>query len=208
MFAPTIFVSILPLVFYTHSIETENEKCYEEMSIDYSIHYDEPMIGWEMGEEIVFQSSSIPFVNPEGGYYSLDSEAAKNFLDLVSAAHRDGFKIGVNSAYRTNREQIEIKRKKKHWAAEAGWSNHQRGLAVDLAGTNAFVPENKINPKHFSKRCQAKKIGGVQGYKCPTRLFWWLKRNAAQYGFYNTVRKETWHWVYLGFKPTKRLVKK
>ena len=206
MFLLKTFVSIMPLVFSPY-VE-EGEKCYEDMSIDYSIHYDEPAIGWEMGEEIVFQSSSIPFVNPEGGYHSMEVEAGASFVELARAATKAGYRIRVNSSHRTNWEQALLKKELGELAADAGWSNHQKGIAVDIARTNVFIPEKRINPKYFSSRCQPKKIRKVAGYKCPTRLFWWLKKNGPRYGFYNTVRKETWHWVYLGVKPVARLVRK
>lgn len=201
--------ALMSVLFFVPShYSVEEGMCYENMSIDYSIHYDRPTEGYEMGEKVIFNSSTIPFKKDNGDYFVLETEAAKSFLDLVEAATKAKFKIVVNSAFRTRKEQTQLRRKLGDLAARVGWSNHQSGTAVDIAGMMAFVPEHRINPKHFSRRCQSDFKGDVFGYECPTRLFWWMKKNAPKFGFYNTVEDEPWHWDYLGFKPSETLVKK
>ena len=53
-------------------------------------------------------------------------------------------------------------------AAKPGRSNHQSGIAFDIA------------------------LAGADG----NPVYEWLKRNAAAHGFIRTVNKEPWHWEY------------
>jgi len=104
----------------------------------------------------------------------LSRHAAAKFLDLVHAAARDGFHIKVVSAFRTYKEQKCLRRMLGHKAAKPGWSNHQLGLSVDIAGTRRTIKRKKHR----------------------TILYWWLTRNASRFGFYNDVPEEPWHWTY------------
>ncbi|MEM6698100.1 MAG: M15 family metallopeptidase, partial [Bacteroidota bacterium] len=54
-------------------------------------------------------------------------------------------------------------------AAKPGRSNHQNGIALDIANTKSGT----------------------------SIVYQWLKENATKYGFVRTVKSESWHWVYL-----------
>jgi LAS superfamily LD-carboxypeptidase LdcB len=185
-----------------------DQKCWETQSVDYSIHYDKRTVGYSGGEKIEFLSTTIPYKNKEGGWHRLETKAAKHFLRLANRLRKKGFNIMINSSFRSKTEQKRLRKKVGEFAAKPGWSNHQSGLAVDIAGTTAFVPFDKIEAKHFSQRyCIAELNGKEFGYRCPTRLFWYLKKVGPHYGFYNTVENEPWHWEYIAVKQGQKLVK-
>lgn len=104
----------------------------------------------------------------------LSRRAAENFRDMMVDAARQGIYIRAVSAYRTHHEQRILRRRLGSVAAPPGWSNHQQGISVDIAGTRRTI----------------------KGKKYRTILFWWLKRNAKEYGFYNDVPEEPWHWTF------------
>ena len=94
--------------------------------------------------------------------------------------------LHVNSGFRSMPHQIELKQKSiasggKPATARPGYSNHQNGNAVDLAGTNDGSQAGKW---------------GVPGHT--TEKYLWLVRNAHTFGFARTVNSESWHWLYMG----------
>lgn len=129
---------------------------------------EEIVTGYTRGEshELIL----LPIVN--GG--RLESCAARAFLFMHAAAAKDGIELKVNSSYRDYREQKKQRREKGRLAAKPGYSKHQSGLAVDIANTR-----RKIAGKYHK-----------------TIVYWWLKRNASRFGFYQTVKSESWHWEY------------
>ena len=77
-----------------------------------------------------------------------------------------------------------------HHCAEAGSSEHQAGLAIDL---------------------------GVNGRRLDSASFEWMRNNAHKRGLHNTYQKgvetdgkmvEPWHWRYLGVKLATELYEK
>ena len=77
------------------------------------------------------------------------------------------------------------------------------GYSVDFSRTYVYIPFEKINVKWFSERwCKPVE----NGFECPTRFFWWLKKNAHTFGFRNTVKSEPWHWKYVGNEEGVKLV--
>lgn len=111
-----------------------------------------------------------------GSGHFLESAAAANYLQMVSAAARDGIVWTITDSYRTYDVQVRLAQTKGLYsagglAAYPGTSNHGWGLAVDLgSGANrSGTPQNN-----------------------------WLKANAGRYGF-STIAREPWHWQY---KPT------
>jgi len=185
---------------YTATPSSIADSCYIEKSIDYSINYNERVEGYREGEKVLIVASTIPFRDVNGNWLKLQIDAAENFVELAEKAEEAGFSIRINSAFRTRREQRRLRRRLGEIAAKVGWSNHQTGTAVDIAGTTAFIPYKSINKNHYSKEyCKHTKHHGVSGVRCPTRLFWWLKKNGPSFGFYNTVEHEPWHWDYNGF---------
>jgi len=104
----------------------------------------------------------------------LSKRAATAFTEMMGDAAKDGFHLKVISAFRTHKQQQVLRKRKGIIAAPAGWSNHQQGLSVDIAGTRRTI----------------------KGKKHKTILYWWLVRNAKKYKFYNDVPNEPWHWTF------------
>ena len=105
------------------------------------------------------------------GDYRLSSKAATAFRRMRADASVAGVTIGVNDAYRTYDEQVDLARRKGLYsqgglAATPGKSNHGWGMAVDL---------------ELDSRAQA-----------------WMRENGYKYGFVEDVAREPWHWT---FKP-------
>jgi D-alanyl-D-alanine carboxypeptidase len=96
------------------------------------------------------------------------------YMALVTAAASDGVRVGINSAFRSYPEQRILYDGYQRGlpgfnkAAPPGHSNHQNGIAFDIA------------------------VGGGSGD--PT--YDWLKKNAPARGFVRTVTGEPWHWEY------------
>jgi hypothetical protein len=96
------------------------------------------------------------------------------YQGLVSAAAGNGVRVVINSGFRSFPEQKVLFEGFKaglpgfNKAAPPGSSNHQSGIAFDIA------------------------VGGGDGD--PT--YEWLKRNAPERGFVRTVNGEPWHWEF------------
>jgi D-alanyl-D-alanine carboxypeptidase len=126
------------------------------------------------GEEIRITIKAIPSHHDKKRY--LQKEAARSFLEMHAAAAKDGIELKVNSAFRSFSEQKRLYRKLgPELAAKPGFSNHQLGLAVDIADTERSCDKGK----------------------CPTIKYWWLRRNAHFYGFKQTLKHERWHWEWV-----------
>lgn len=145
--------------------------------------------GYCEGKPFYFSAREVPMREvATGEKVILETKAAESFKDMIADAAKEGYYIGVNHSYRTYYQQRVLKREKGELAAKAGWSTHQMGRSVDLIGTR-----RKIKGKHYR-----------------TILYWWLKRNAPRYGFYNDVPREPWHWTYyknnkIALKRSKKL---
>lgn len=120
-----------------------------------------------------------PYSSKPGIFIAKDQEDV--FFALCEAAKRDGINIILNSGFRSYDQQKYLYdawragRQGFNAAARPGWSNHQSGIAFDIANTG--------------------------GGKTPTYV--WLSKNAHKFGFINTGRffktqRESWHWEYLG----------
>ena len=114
------------------------------------------------------------------------------FKQMSDAAKKEGYGMVINSAYRSYQDQIEIGEYYKKWygqsyvdkyVAKPGHSEHQTGLAFDIASTSVNIFAN-------SKEYQ------------------WMQDNAYKYGFierftkrYEDItgfRMEPWHYRYVG----------
>ena len=99
------------------------------------------------------------------------SDAAIAFLRMAAAAAATGVQLKLNSAFRSMEQQQELYQrylnKSGALAARPGFSNHQGGIAFDIA------------------------TGGLN-----TPTYAWLAANAARYGFVRTVPSEPWHWEF------------
>jgi peptidoglycan hydrolase-like protein with peptidoglycan-binding domain len=114
---------------------------------------------------------------------------------MVGSAASDGVTLGATGTWRTYDQQVALFRqrytttpgegKKKTWqgvdywkipkvagAATPGTSNHGLGLAVDLSAPRQ--PKQWLTDKELS----------------------WLAENGPEFGFWNTVKDEVWHWAY------------
>lgn len=128
----------------------------------------------------------------------LRPSAAIAFLQMQSAARREGITLRLISGFRSRQTQqhlfygiarqrgISLAERAKY-SAPPGYSEHHTGYALDL---------NSLNPsfKH-------------------TKAFAWLQKNAPLYGFEMSfpagnsqgVNEEPWHWRYVG-EPTARQI--
>ncbi|MAU33859.1 D-alanyl-D-alanine carboxypeptidase [Candidatus Saccharibacteria bacterium] len=125
----------------------------------------------------------------------LTSDAAKAFAQLYEAARAAGQPITVTSSYRSFQDQVVTY---QYWvgvsgydgadtySARPGYSEHQTGLAVDLASPDG---------------CVLSCFGATSQYT-------WLQANAATYGFIQRYHSgdeattgysaEEWHYRYVG----------
>lgn len=159
------------------------------------------------GQKTQFLLRKIPFKNGYGKEQWLrDGEVWSSFMSMIEAAKKEGFNIGVNSAYRTWKHQMRLWREMPQVASNpnhAGERSHMTGYAVDFSGTIAFVAYEDIDPRWFSEKW-ARPVEG--GFEVPTRFFWWLRKNAHKYGFKMTVPDEWWHWKHVGKDEDVKLV--
>jgi LAS superfamily LD-carboxypeptidase LdcB len=130
--------------------------------------------GYNKGVMSSFTGYKVPLLDKENNPVYLEYNTADNLKNLIAAAAQDGYAISINNGFRDNEEQKELyyhRHRKGIPIAKPGFSNHQRGTAIDIAGcTN----NGKATP-----------------------LYWWLRKNAHKFGFKNTVHLERWHWEYI-----------
>lgn len=134
----------------------------------------------------------------------LRKEAKKMFEKLSSDASNYGYRIVATSTYRDydyqdNLYNYYVKEKGKKYAdmcsARAGHSEHQTGLAVDVAGSNDSYDDFE-----------------------DTIEFNWMKENAHKYGFILRYPKgkekitgfkyEPWHYRYIGIEIATKIYEK
>jgi hypothetical protein len=125
---------------------------------------------WE-GGAFTGQIDVVDIVD-EGGDTERASEAGMSpFRLLQQAAAAAGHDLQIESGFRTYEEQRALRARylagTGNKAAEAGKSNHQNGIALDL------------NTKGFD-----------------TAIYVWMTQHAPTYGYIRTVDKEHWHWEY------------
>lgn len=126
--------------------------------------------GWHDGERVQFLAKPLPGHDRDGRRLFLRADAARAFQGLLERALRDGHDLRVTYAHRTEAQQRRLRSEAPRLAARVGYSDHQAGLSIDIAGT-----------RHKGHR---------------TRLYRWLARHAPEFGFTNDVRREPWHWSY------------
>jgi len=142
--------------------------------------------GYKSGTGYLLAVATIHQRDLRGAPLLLSTKAAENFRDMTAAAARDGFFLGVISAYRPHWKQRQLKRERGTLAAKPGWSTHQQGASIDIQRTTRTI----------------------KGKKYRTILYWWMKRNAKNYGFYNDVEGEPWHWTYVENGAPKKHTRK
>jgi D-alanyl-D-alanine carboxypeptidase len=109
--------------------------------------------------------------------------AAEAFNRMVEAAAADGVTIVASSTYRSLERQQELWNsstrplsERSKWVATPGGSNHGWGLAFD---------EGTIYRQHES-----------------APQYQWLRQHGLEYGFYQRMAHESWHWEYTGAPGT------
>jgi D-alanyl-D-alanine carboxypeptidase len=110
-----------------------------------------------------------------GGTYA-EVHTAIAFRAMARAAEKDGIRLAVRSGYRSHAKQRRLYRK------------YRRGHG-HLAAKPGYS-------KHESGRALDLYINH--------RVYAWLVAHAAKYGFRRTVRKEAWHWEYVGRHHPRR----
>lgn len=138
--------------------------------------------------------------------FKISSEASKPLADLIAAAQKDGVGLMFSSAYRSATDQQVLydeyltSRGQKYvhdYIAMPGESEHQTGLAVDLASATAACAANTS-----SCSLNAAAIS-------------WLRAHAADYGFIERypegkqsitgIAGEHWHYRYVGVPLARAL---
>jgi len=137
----------------------------------------------------------------------LRADAAAALLDLITQARVAGVAVVPISGFRTiaYQESLFWKAVGKYgseavavrWVARPGHSEHHTGLAVDLGDENN--PACDVEPP-FDE----------------TRVFHWLQKNAARFGFEMSfprnnprgVNYEPWHWRFVGTPEAKQIFQK
>ncbi len=126
------------------------------------------------GGKFLRQVTLVPIVGARLQLLYLALDTVTPYFELVRAAAAEGVTVGINSGFRTWREQKQLYDGYKrslpgyNMAAEPGRSKHQNGIAFDID-----VPGGAGNP-----------------------CYDWLAINATRFGFLRTVNKEPWHWEY------------
>lgn len=112
------------------------------------------------------------------GSHLMSKETAAAYLEMFSAAKKDGIFLEINNAYRSFEEQQKLYQKYKEdpkhtaLASPPGFSAHERGDAIDLKVASG-------DPR-------------VDG---------WLKKNASKFGFDRDAQGEKWHITWHAQKP-------
>lgn len=132
---------------------------------------------------------------------STTKEVFKAFKNMWLKAKEEDLSLIITSSYRTYEDQERIwnsyaNSKSEEWAdlyaARAGYSEHQTGLALDIVTYNSTMD-------NFDDSDEAK----------------WLKKNAHKYGFILRYPKgkenitgydyEPWHYRYVGVENAKKI---
>lgn len=107
----------------------------------------------------------------------LEARTARAFRAMASAARKKGIVLAIRSGFRSHEEQKQLYRDYRR-----GWGH----LAARPGYSN-----------HQSGRALDIDIDEYKVYE-------WLKQNARDFGFRRTVRREAWHWEYVGGERAAR----
>ncbi|MDO4376222.1 MAG: M15 family metallopeptidase [bacterium] len=136
-----------------------------------------------------------------GDNKKLNKEAYDAFIDLAEDAKKEGYTILIVSSYRSYKDQEDVwkdykasfgTRKADAYAARAGSSEHETGLAIDVAD---YYDEND-------------KFEDTDSFK-------WMQANAHKYGYILRYPKgkenitgysyEAWHYRYVGIETATKV---
>ena len=184
---------ILYLSVISFSKDTIKNDCDEKMNID-GLDYPVPdrWCGKKLDKSLLADSKKLSRVPVELSFESfkiyITPESKKALVKMAEAANKEGINLIVDSGFRSIWYQKQIIRRRLEagekyeklitFVAPPGYSEHHTARAVD------FVP---------SEAC----FVFTDTYK-------WLKKNAAEFGFYETYPEDTtgttpwesWHWVH------------
>jgi len=107
----------------------------------------------------------------EVGGVELEANTARAFRAMAVSAAKRGITLAIRSGFRSHEEQKELYRDYRR-----GWGH----LAARPGYSN-----------HQSGRALDIFIDDYAVYE-------WLKQHAREYGFKRTVKREAWHWEYVG----------
>jgi hypothetical protein len=126
------------------------------------------------GGSYVGQLTLVAIVGADHRIKHVSLDTLDPYFDMVQVARRENVLVAINSGFRSYSEQKHLYEGYiKHQpgfnkAAPPGSSNHQNGIAFDMA------------------------VAGADG----DPVYDWLKANAPSHGFVRTVNGEPWHWEY------------
>ena len=145
--------------------------------------------------------TSISKTYSYGDNKKLNKEAYDAFIDLAEDAKKEGYTILIVSSYRSYKDQEDVwkdykasfgTRKADAYAARAGSSEHETGLAIDVAD---YYDEND-------------KFEDTDSFK-------WMQANAHKYGYILRYPKgkenitgysyEAWHYRYVGIETATKV---
>ena len=136
-----------------------------------------------------------------GDNKKLNKEAYDAFINLADDAKKEGYTILIVSSYRTYQDQEDVwkdykasfgTKKADAYAARAGSSEHETGLAIDVA--DYYDKNDKFED---------------------TESFQWMQANAHKYGYILRYPKEkenitgysyeAWHYRYVGVETATKV---
>jgi LAS superfamily LD-carboxypeptidase LdcB len=125
------------------------------------------------------QKTKIKLVEIAG--VELEQNTARAFREMAKAARKRGLQLGIRSGFRSHEMQQLLYRE-----YQRGWGH--------LAARPGYS-------KHQSGRA-------VDIYIDDYNVYEWLRHNASKFGFKRTVKREAWHWEYVGGTRAARRVAK
>ena len=145
----------------------------------------------------------------------IDQRVYPYLMRMLDDAKKDGYRIVIASAYRSNEKQISLyntkcefyqlqgydrkisEKKASQWVSRPGTSEHQLGLSVDLVSYEYQLLDKKQEETKEQK---------------------WLMNHCAEYGFilrypvtkknYTHVNYEPWHYRYVGKEHAVEMMSK
>ena len=121
------------------------------------------------------QRTRIRLVEVSG--VELEASTARAFRAMAAAARKKGLELAIRSGFRSHEEQKQLYR------------DYQRGWG-HLAARPGYS-------NHQSGKA-------VDIFIDDYRVYEWLKQHAGEFGFRRTVRREAWHWEYVGGERAAR----
>jgi hypothetical protein len=115
----------------------------------------------------------------DDGNVAVNSRLSGAWFELTKKAASEGIILAATSGYRTYAKQADMFNGDSRRVARPGYSNHQMGLAVDIAGIQGVNVE--------AQTCAQR----VMALDNPT--WQWLNKNTAVYGI-KQYSAEAWHW--------------